>query len=322
MIRRVVIFLFSLILIVSGCSNPETHKSKENQKLGVFMGMKPSYTPQLLAPDLLASSMDEYNSAFSPDGTEFFFTSYLQPNLGIISYTRMNEDGTWIAPQVASFSGVFSEYDPLFSPDGKRIYFSSERPGPVDSTAKTRIWFSEKKGGAWAEPVLAIEDSSGVYHSSVTSDGHIYLNIWDTGDMYKVTQSDSGYVIFRLDSVLNTNNSEADPFISPDEDYMIFRGYNDSFGRGDLYISYNIDGKWSEAQNLGEPINSTSHEMCPVVSPDGKFFLWASGRRLNDLNTKPGTKLSEIRMRSNSYDNRRMNLFYISADFIKEMQPK
>ncbi|MEM9052712.1 MAG: hypothetical protein AAGC47_11720 [Bacteroidota bacterium] len=321
-IRRFEIVSICVFIIISGCSDPQSEESKEGDMSGFFMGMKPSSTPQLLAPNLLASSMDEYNSTFSPDGTEFFFTSYLHPNLGIISYTRMNEDGSWIKPQVASFSGEFSEYDPLFSPDGKRLYFSSERPSPVDSMIKTRIWFSEKIDGAWAEPVLAIEDSSGVYHSSVTNKGDIYLNIWDTGDMYKAAQSDSGYVISRLDSVLSTNNSEADPYISPYEDYLIFRGYNDSYGRGDMYITYNIDGKWSKPQNLGEPINSSSHEMCPIVSPDGKFFLWSSGRKLTDTRTEAGTELSEIRTSANSHDNGRMNLYYISADFIEEMRPE
>jgi Tol biopolymer transport system component len=49
-------------------------------------------------------------------------------------------------------------------------------------------------------------------------------------------------------------------------------------GSNDLYISYRKDGSWTKAQNLGDDINSNRDEYSPKVSPDGKYFFFASTR--------------------------------------------
>ena len=51
-------------------------------------------------------------------------------------------------------------------------------------------------------------------------------------------------------------------------------------GAGDLYISYFRDGKWTQAENLGEPINSSGYEFAPKFSPDGKYFYFTSTRSI------------------------------------------
>jgi Tol biopolymer transport system component len=73
---------------------------------------------------------------------------------------------------------------------------------------------------------------------------------------------------------------EYEPFIAPDQSYLIFMaaGRPDGRGGGDLYISYHKDGVWSKAQNLGEKINSPRDEYSPKISPDGKYFFFASAR--------------------------------------------
>ena len=63
------------------------------------------------------------------------------------------------------------------------------------------------------------------------------------------------------------------PFIASDGSYLLFsRNYN-------LYISYrDEDGKWSEPLSLGRPINSPSIDICPMVTPDGKYLFFLSQR--------------------------------------------
>lgn len=289
---------------------------------GAFMGMMPTDTPKLLRPDLLASPLDEYNGTFSPDGDEFFFTTSA-PGLGIISYTKMDESGKWSIPRVADFSGAYSEYDPLFSPDGNRLYFSSERPTVQgDESGNTNIWYVERQDSAWSVPNLVWLDSSSCYHSSLTNDGSIYFNIWDTGDMYKATPNADGHEVILLDSILNSSNGEGDPFIAPDESYLIYRGYNNTIGRGDLYISFQINGAWTAPENLGEPINSEAHEMCPYVTTDGQFFIFASARLTESFESSAGADLTEVHKKFRSGDNGQLNIYYMSADFIEEMRKK
>ena len=49
-------------------------------------------------------------------------------------------------------------------------------------------------------------------------------------------------------------------------------------GSGDLYISYQRDGVWTKAQNLGDEINSHREEYSPKISPDGRYFFFSSTR--------------------------------------------
>ncbi len=319
MIKRQIILLVFLIYLV-GCKKEIS--SEKDSVQGPFMSMVPTEEPIMLAPEYLASSFDEYNGTFSPDGTEFFFTTNT-PKKGIICFTKMDPNQVWTKPQIAPFSGEFSEYDPLFSPDGKRLYFSSERPlNTDDSSGNTNIWYVDKLDSIWSEPTLIDLGKDGNYYSSLTKNGDIYFNIWNTGDMYKATKTEVGYNTEPLAEVINSTNAEGDPFISPDEDYIIFRGYNNSLGYGDLYISYKINDSWTEPENLGMPINSVDHEMCPYVTTDGKFFIFASSRMVEPYASNPLDKLEDIRKKHHGVDNGELNIYYISADFIKEKRKK
>lgn len=312
-----IITVFFLLTIFTTCQHQVQHKTE-----GVYMGMKYTTAPLLLSPELISSSLDEYNGTFSPDGKEFFFTTNTPQN-GIICYTFMDDNGIWTEAKVAAFSGEYSEYDPLFSPSGNRLYFSSERPlDNVDSLRKTNIWYTEKQHATWSEPKYLELEKQGTYYSSITNKEDIYFNIWDTGDMYKAIRSENGYKIEALAEVLNSNNGEGDPFISPEEDYLIFRGYNESLGQGDLYISYKIEGNWTAPENLGKPINSEAHEMCPYVTVDGKFFIFSSNRINQQYESIANKKLDKVRQKHQTNDNGELNIYYISADFIKEKRKK
>jgi Tol biopolymer transport system component len=140
--------------------------------------------------------------------------------------------------------------------------------------------------------------------------------------MFKAIPSESGYEIIKLSSKLNTKNGEGDPFISPEEDYIIFRGYNNSLGNGDLYISYFINDEWTEPDNLGEPINSKYHEICPNVTVDGKFFIFSSSRLKQDYTSDKSIDIENIRLKHKTSDNGELNIYYISSDFIKEGRAK
>ena len=74
----------------------------------------------------------------------------------------------------------------------------------------------------------------------------------------------------------------AHSFIAPDESYIIYDGESPSgFGDCDLYISFNKNGAWTESYNLGAEINTDQCEMCPSVSPDGKFLFFHRGMEDN-----------------------------------------
>ena len=112
-----------------------------------------------------------------------------------------------------------------------------------------------------------------------------------------------------------------DPFIAPDESYLLFRGYfEDSYGRGDLYISFNVENEWSDPINLGEPINSSAHEMTPLVSLDGRFFIFSSDRLDQDYDFSPGAQIQQIEDKATSADNGKLQIYYMNTDFISTLR--
>ncbi|MEM7039263.1 MAG: hypothetical protein AAF570_19965, partial [Bacteroidota bacterium] len=287
---------------------------------GPFLGMQPTDTPTLLAPDFLSRPLTEYNGTFSPDGKTFFYTSELKN--GYICFTELGPDNRWTKPRVAPFSGIHSEYDPLFKPDGKRLYFSSERPVEgQDGKTRTNIWYVDRQEGGWSAPQHVPLTGNGDYYSSLTRSGTIYFNVWSKGDLFKAVPNDTGYAISALPEHLNSRSDAGDPFISPDEDYLIYRAYyKEGFGRGDLYISFRDGEKWTEPQNMGEKVNSKAHEMCPSVSPDGRFFIWASTRMSKPYPELPGGELDALLECLNSVENGNLNIYYMSADFIEDLR--
>lgn len=314
------LLLATLFILLSACSAPPI--TEEPLLKDPFFGVKADATPRLLAPSLLASPAQEYNGTFSPDGKEFYYTTDIAEQ-ALIAFTQLGPDNTWSAPRVASFSGTHPEYDPLFSPDGSKLFFSSKRP--IDGNTRSRIWFVERVGNEWSEAQVVELTQSGQdeYYSSITKAGTIYFNIWSNGNLYKAQKTDTSYVVEELPAPLKVASGQGDPFVSPNEDYLIFRGFGeDTFGRGDLYISFNINDQWTAPENLGEPINSTADDICPYVTPDGQLFIFASTRMKEKLKISPLAPIAEAHKKFQSTDNGEMNIYYMSTDFISEMRQK
>ena len=91
-----------------------------------------------------------------------------------------------------------------------------------------------------------------------------------------------------LGDSINTPDYEADVFVDPEETYIIFCATRpDGLGRGDLYISFkNTDGTWTKSVNMGEPINTENHELCPFVTLDGKYLLYTSDQDIYWVDAK------------------------------------
>ncbi|MCP4728134.1 MAG: hypothetical protein GY863_24050, partial [bacterium] len=79
-----------------------------------------------------------------------------------------------------------------------------------------------------------------------------------------------------LGPVINTEGRDQDPFIAPDESYLIIcQEKPDGLGKYDLYISFmKDDGSWTELINMGADVNSAEYDFRPYVTPDGKYLFF------------------------------------------------
>lgn len=277
-------FLFSFILL--------GYHVHANESLKYLSEEPPSLTPKTFAADLISiAGRSEFGSVFSKDGTEFFFGVDLGQR-SEIRYTRL-EGETWIDPIVILSHEKFGYNDPFLSPDEKKLFYISNRSLNGEGSGKDiDIWYSEKTESGWSAPINAgpnINSDKEEYYISFTKDGSMYFSsnsataneYSNDFDIYRSSFANGEYQKpVRLSDSVNTPSYEADVFIDPDESYIIFCGQRkEGLGRGDLYISFkNDDETWTESKNMGSPINSSNHELCPFVTTDGKYLFYTSNK--------------------------------------------
>ena len=158
---------------------------------------------------------------------------------------------------------------------------------------------------------------------SFTADGRtMYFNCFDTdicvSHLIGMWEAGEWTTPERLDAPISTGYFEAEPLISPDGDKLYFLSNRpagrfkgnallspfvtnslfiptylaeeklgtsvlDGLGLADIWVSYKINGVWSEPQNLNEvpgepPVNTAFHDHCLSFSADGNEAFWTSTR--------------------------------------------
>ncbi len=295
---------------------------------GAYFGQTPlADAPRMFAPGVVSRQYQELNAAFSPDGSTFFFTIADAPRTHYtLVLTERSTTGEWSPLAVAPFSGTYADADPTFSPDGKRLYFISKRPRVgAPATAKDfNLWYVERHGSGWGEPVdLGPDVNTPVddFYVSVTRDGVIY---WSRNNkIVRAVPDGSNFRVEELPEIVNAPKTvQLDPFVAADESYVIFGSYGrpDKSDSVDLYISFRIEGRWQEPKSLGPTINSSAFEYCPAVSPDGKHFFFTSYRVSEQAKPNGRRELPQIVSDLDKIENGLGNVYWMRTDFIEKMR--
>jgi Tol biopolymer transport system component len=273
--------------------------SCSNDKAEIVAIHYPSPRPDSVAmpflPGMVSTDSVDFGSAFSPDGKSFYFSRSINKQSDIY-VTRYN--GTvWLTPELTNFSDAkYAEADPAFDRQGK-LYFISTRPkNGADTLLDYDIWYvTPTPDGNWSAPqnLADINSDSNEYYVSFANDKDLYFSSSRAGgfgeeDVYVSRWKENRYsTAENIGPGINSARSEYDPFISPDEDFLIFTASNrnDTFGGGDLYCS-SADGynTWSTAKNLGRSFNTSSREYCAYLSPDSKFFFFTREKDVKWIN--------------------------------------
>ena len=242
--------------------------------------------PALFGNDTISSPLEEYRLSFAPDGRTIYFARsrahFSASRASTIMVSRWLNDG-WSTPEVASFSGTWADIDPFVTRDGTRIYFSSIRP--VDGMPRTdsEIWYVEREGAGWSEPVR-VESVSTPYdelYPSVGLDGILYFGSnrpdgrggWD---IWKAEPEGNGWRRPVNLENLNSSQSEFNPAVSPDGRHLVFTaiGRTENIGMGDLFVSWKNGPGWSVPVHLNPWVNSPADDYHPSFSIDGQILYF------------------------------------------------
>lgn len=303
---------------------------------GPYLGQAPpGSTPEIFAPGILSLGFHEHGIAISPDGTEIFFVAASSDFSRYVIMTTRLVGGAWTMPEVAPFSGGRNDGAPSFSPDGKRLYFSSRRPRPAGGANGDDfdIWYVERKGDSWTDPVnvgAPVNTDKHEANPSVMSDGTLYFQRIEAlgalaWDLYAAMRRSGAYTVpEKLPRPVNTDANEAGPFIAPDGSYLLFQSNRPGgYGVMDIYVTHRTSsGGWSEPVNLGEPINSPFSDWAPVVSPDRRYLFFGSFRNVRPIIPASRAYLDAMTLRLGAPTTGRGTLYWVDAAVISASRPK
>ena len=273
-----------LILLMTACSNSDKQEKIDlTQMWGTYFGES---FPGSKAESFLKGLVDEEHSVqnfcFSKDGSEFYFVrTTLDDDSATIFFSKKVNDA-WSKPTAVSFSGVYNDTDPFIDSTNNTMYFSSDRPRPgeKESWFDFNIWAAARKDSLWGTPYLidSLNSTEDEYYPSVSTDGTIYfasarkesMGYWD---IYSF-ENNSG--VTKVDSPISSKYRDWDPYISPDNKFLLFVSDrpDSGYGSGDIYVSKKTETGWGTPVNLGDEINTNDYEYCPRISYDGKFLFF------------------------------------------------
>jgi len=259
-------------LTISG----SVHQSDFLVLKGPYLGQKPpGLEPELFAPGIISTSGVEFCITFSRDGRECYFQR------GREIFVAMERNGLWTPPEIAPFSGKYPDGDPFLSPDDQKLFFTSERPVNNKKSKKsdTDIWYVKRDGQKWSEPYHLgnqINTDLNERTPTVASDGTLYFHVFDGEnpcDLYYSNFDNEKYSSPRPVAGLNTDTeSEADAYISPHKDYILFLQNGISISFADK------NGDWKTPVCFNNLLGSKFENTWPRVSPDGKYLFFSSFR--------------------------------------------
>jgi hypothetical protein len=256
---------------------------------GPYLGQEPpGESPRPFAPAILTAKGAIHGQiAFHPNGREIYWifltaaSAQAPPPIHFVKEVN----GGWTAPSILPFSEEHGADNISISPDGKRLYFHSRRPWPAVFGRQGatyfeafRTWYVERVASEWGEPTpLDPRLEQTLAGVSSTLDGTLY-----THGIRRARLHDGRYTEWeqlgrplKVGRVLGGN-----PFISPDERYILFNGrWAGKSGYG-ILVSYRTrDDRWTEPVNLLERLSASRGGSQPIVTPDGSYLFYYAGGR-------------------------------------------
>jgi outer membrane protein OmpA-like peptidoglycan-associated protein/Tol biopolymer transport system component len=228
------------------------------------------------------SAAPDYYPYLSVDGENLIFVRQENKNEDFYQSKKIN--GKWSEAQrmPAPINTPYNEGGISYSADKNEMYFV--RCGDkVNGDGSCDIYACYKEGKNWSKPMnQGFNTASFESMPSFSSDGKtLYFvaankNCIGGMDIFSTEKTSTGWSEPKnLGKNINTTGNEQFPFIHPDNQTIYFVSDGRAgMGRSDIYYSRKMpNGAWSEAVNIGYPINTEGDERGIFITVDGKSAI-------------------------------------------------
>ena len=174
----------------------------------------------------------------------------------------------------------FSEYLPSLTADGETLIYTA-RVGRQED-----FYVSKKVNGEWqkGEPIKELNTDENEGAQCISPDGRLLLytacnrpEVQGGCDVFYSQKKDGKWTPAKGFPAIVTQSWESQPTISADGKTIYFSSDRPGgLGGRDIWYVMFINGKWSEARNMGKPINTPFDEQAPFMHLDGETFYFTS----------------------------------------------
>lgn len=305
------------------------------QATSTYLGQPvPGSEPAPFAPGLVSTGLYERDIAVTPDGKEVYFT-VVGGQYRFASIVAIREvSGRWIGPEVVAFSGdpTVMDIEPFVSPDGRRLYFASNRPRPGRSSSDRNIdiWYVQRSGDGWGQPVNLgppVNTDGEEYFPSLTRDGTLYFTRNGEGGapdtILRARLAEGRYGEPELlPAQVNAGRTRFNAFVAPDESFLVLTvlGLPGAIGPSDYHVVFrSADDRWSDPVNLGRPVNLPETQgWAASLSPDGRFLFFMSNRVRTDLAGR--LDYGRLRTLGGEAGNGQPDIWWVDASFLTALR--
>lgn len=247
------------------------------------------------------SQYDDYAPSVTANGKTMIFTSRRSNTTGgmmdeydgkfyediyIVNWDEEKKAWAVAASIPGKLNTEFHDANLSISPDGSQIFVYRNIP---NETRSGDIFVSKlNTAGNWNQPKPLTETVNSSYFessASLSADGnYLYFASERKGgfgqaDIYRSQRisSNEWSEPENLGAAINSSEDEISVFIHPDGKTLYFSSASSkSMGGLDIFKSVLEDGKWSEPENLGYPINTLGDDLHFVMTADNNMAYYSS----------------------------------------------
>jgi flagellar motor protein MotB len=277
-----------------------TLKNIKNCEFSIEAIKKPVPFNPVSVGSSINTTEDEYWPSITADGQTLMFTRQSHNNYyNSFAQGSSQEDFYLSFLSDTGWSTSFNAGEPLntkqnegaqtLSSSGNYMYFTAcDRPGGFGSCD---IYFSAWTEGLWTHPYNLgppVNTPSWESTPSISADGNmLFFSSSRSGgsggkDLWYSIISDKGVwsLPVNLGKTINTGGDEMSPFIHFDGKSLYFASDGrPGLGGFDIYLTrMKEDTTWTEPQNLGFPVNTSSDDMGLVIEARGQKAFFSSKR--------------------------------------------
>jgi outer membrane protein OmpA-like peptidoglycan-associated protein len=201
-----------------------------------------------------------------------------------------------------------------FSPDGKTMVFAKGNTGKRKGTNDVDLYLSRFRNNVWtdAQPININQPDSWESSPAFSTDGRtLYFSSNRKGgqgglDLYSAQMDSRGRFsrVRNLGPDINTAGNEMFPYVSENGKLYFSSDGHPGYGMMDLFVVNRVNGK-TIAENLGQPVNSTSD--------DFGIFLFKADRGFFTSNREGGKGDDDIYTFINEDPNLRVVNYFLQG---------